>query len=152
MYFNQISLLIYPVVSSSTLQSLNSVEYSNVPALTKINTLIQNIIGCDEAAVCSSLLKSTHNFLKSDSASPRYSEEELGLFIINRIIEPLFDEVEEGVDHNLAKIEYTAKQAEDLISHEDKSNVMNQNQPDSDFQSCSLNLVDFVFHRHGTSM
>lgn len=148
MYFNQISLLIYPVVSSGTLLSLNSAEYSNVPALTKINALIQSLMGCDETAVCSSLLKNTSRLLKSGIAPVRFNEEELSLFIVNNIIEPLFAEEDEN-DGNFSKIEYTVKQAEDLISYEDESSVGDDDNTKDSFEPCSMDVVDVVFHTGG---
>ena len=95
MYFNQISLLIYPVVSSNALLSLNmTAENGNVSALTKINALIQSLVGHDEMTVCSSLpLKSRSQLINADATKPDYfSEEEFGLFIVNNIIEPLFQD------------------------------------------------------------
>lgn len=95
MYFNQISLLIYPVVSSNALLSLNTVENGNVSALTKINALIQSLVGHDEMTICSSSsspIKNTTRALNTDKAPDYFSEEELGLFIVNSIIEPLFQD------------------------------------------------------------
>lgn len=94
MYFNQISLLIYPVVSTTSLSFVEAAtpakDNEELSALTKINAIIHSIMSCEEnngnnadAAKCKKIL----------TRRPKYfSEEELGVFIVNNIIEPLFDE------------------------------------------------------------
>lgn len=101
MYFNQISLLIYPVVSSTTLPFLESVDNEDVSALIKINAIIHTLINYDETTSTATLKKNVTRLLKSDSTekpsttSPPYiNEEELGIFIVNSIIEPLFEDEE----------------------------------------------------------
>ncbi len=91
MYFNQISLLIYPVVSSSSLPFLESVDHENVSALIKINAIIQGLISNDNES--SSLQKNASDCLLQ--SSDYFDEEELGLFIVNNIIEPLFQDEDE---------------------------------------------------------
>lgn len=101
MYFNQISLLIYPVVSSTTLPFLESVDNEDVSALIKINAIIHTLISYDEKTSAATLKKNVSRLLKSDStvkpsttSTPYFNEEELGVFIVNSIIEPLFEEEE----------------------------------------------------------
>lgn len=92
MFFNQISLLIYPVVSATSLPFMESKQNEEVSALTKINAIIHNLINQNENGANSKNEKSKRIIPKR----PKYfSEEELGVFIVNNIIEPLFDDEDE---------------------------------------------------------
>lgn len=93
MFFNQISLLIYPVVSASSLPFMESKENEEVSALTKINAIIHNLINQNENNQNS---KTNDKSKRIAPKRPKYfNEEELGVFIVNNIIEPLFDDEDE---------------------------------------------------------
>ncbi|XP_065219506.1 uncharacterized protein LOC135845006 [Planococcus citri] len=91
MFFNQISLLIYPVVSATSLPFIESKPNEEVSALTKINAIIHSLINQENNS-----RKSHEKTKRIAPKRPKYfSEEELGVFIVNNIIEPLFDDEDE---------------------------------------------------------
>lgn len=91
MFFNQISLLIYPVVSATSLPFIESKPNEDESALTKINAIIHNLINQENNSN-----KNQDKIKRIIPKRPKYfSEEELGVFIVNTIIEPLFDDEDE---------------------------------------------------------
>lgn len=158
MYFNQISLLIYPVVSSTTLPFLESVDNEDVSALIKINAIIHTLINYDETTSTATLKKNVSRLLKSDSKSKStttyLNEEELGVFIVNSIIEPLFEDEESN--HTSKGAGVATKNYFDGVENAFARNVAMTNADDKGtgggsakkaLRCMSPEISDFVFER-----